>query len=40
MSDDPDDTEQWERRVRREWYAVAWPEDEGAMLTDLFEGLD
>jgi LmbE family N-acetylglucosaminyl deacetylase len=40
MSDDPDDTEQWERRVRRVWYAVAWPEDEGPMLTDLFEGLD
>ncbi|TNM50131.1 PIG-L family deacetylase [Nocardioides albidus] len=42
MSDDPTDTEQWQRRGRREWYAVAWPEREpGApMLTDLFEGLD
>ena len=42
MSDDPDDTEQWERRNRREWYAIAWPEREpGApVLTDLFEGLD
>ena len=26
MSDDPTNTEQWERRVRREWYAIAWPE--------------
>ena len=41
MSDDPTNSEQWERRVRREWYAIAWPEPEpGApMLTDLFEGL-
>ncbi|MFC7505473.1 PIG-L deacetylase family protein [Nocardioides sp. GCM10030258] len=41
MSDDPTNTEQWERRVGREWYAVAWPETEGQapMLTDLFEGL-
>ena len=41
MSDDPTDTDQWQRRVRREWYAIAWPEREpGApMLTDLFEGL-
>ena len=41
MSDDPTDTVQWERRVGREWYAVAWPDtDRGApMLTDLFEGL-
>lgn len=42
MSDDPTDTEQWQRRVRREWYAVAWPErsPEEPMLSDLFEGLD
>ena len=44
MSDDPDDTEQWQRRVRREWYAIAWPHPDAdtdtAMLTDLFEGLD
>lgn len=42
MSDDPTDTVQWQRRLSREWYAVAWPESEpGApMLTDLFEGLD
>lgn len=41
MSDDPDDTVQWQRRVSREWHAIAWPEPEpGApMLTDLFEGL-
>jgi len=41
MSDDPTNSEQWERRVRREWYAIAWPEPEpGApMLTDLFDGL-
>jgi LmbE family N-acetylglucosaminyl deacetylase len=42
MSDDPTNTEQWERRLRREWYAIAWPgrEPDQAMLTDLFEGLD
>ena len=45
MSDDPTNTEQWERRLTREWYAIAWPEDEAPsgqapMLTDLFEGLD
>jgi LmbE family N-acetylglucosaminyl deacetylase len=42
MSDDPTNSEQWERRVRREWYAVAWPPRvPGApMLTDLFDGLD
>jgi LmbE family N-acetylglucosaminyl deacetylase len=42
MSDDPTDTAQWERRVGREWYAVAWPEAAAGadMLTDLFEGLD
>lgn len=42
MSDDPDNTDQWERRVRREWYAVAWPAAEPGepMLTDLFDGLD
>ena len=42
MSDDPDDTEQWQRRVRREWYVIAAPEHEqrGAMLRDLFEGVD
>jgi LmbE family N-acetylglucosaminyl deacetylase len=43
MSDDPTNTEQWERRVRREWYAIAWPEHEhepdASMLTDLFDGL-
>lgn len=41
MSDDPMNTDQWERRVRREWYTIAWPEhDRGApMLTDLFDGL-
>ncbi len=42
MSDDPDDTEQWERRNRREWYAIAWPERApGApVLADLFDDLD
>lgn len=41
MSDDPANSEQWERRVSREWYAIAWPEREpgSPMLTDLFEGL-
>ncbi|WP_377641344.1 PIG-L deacetylase family protein [Oryzobacter terrae] len=41
MSDDPDDTVQWERRVGREWYCVVWPpRDPGApMLTDLFDDL-
>lgn len=41
MSDDPTNTEQWERRVRREWYAIAWPEHahDASMLTDLFDGL-
>ncbi len=42
MSDDPTNTDQWERRVGREWYAIAWPECERdpLMLTDLFEGLN
>lgn len=42
MSDDPTNTEQWERRVGREWYAIAWPEidDDAPVLTDLFDGLD
>ena len=41
MSDDPTNIAQWERRVGREWYAIAWPEYEpdAPMLTDLFEGL-
>lgn len=41
MSDDPTNTEQWERRVGREWYRIAWPEHDPdePMLTDLFEGL-
>ena len=41
MSDDQTNTAQWERRVGREWYAIAWPESEpdAPMLTDLFEGL-
>jgi hypothetical protein len=41
MSDDPTNTEQWERRVRREWYSVASPElePEAPMLTDLFDGI-
>lgn len=41
MSDDPTNTTQWERRVGREWCAIAWPERKPAapMLTDLFEGL-
>ena len=42
MSDDPGNTVQWERRLRREWYTIAWPEREGdaPVLTDLFDGLD
>ena len=42
MSDDPANTWQWERRVRREWYTIAWPEpdQDAPMLTNLFEGLD
>jgi LmbE family N-acetylglucosaminyl deacetylase len=41
MSDDPTNTAQWERRVGREWYAIAWPEShsDAPLLTDLFEGL-
>lgn len=40
MSDDPTNTLQWERRVGREWYAIAWPQRRDApMLSDLFEGL-
>ena len=41
MSDDPTNTEQWQRRVSREWYAIASPErkPDAPMLTDLFEGL-
>ena len=41
MSDDSTSTTQWERRVGREWYAIAWPESghDAPMLTDLFEGL-
>ena len=41
MSDDPSNTDQWERRVRREWYSIAEPVQPSAarMLTDLFEGL-
>ena len=40
MSDDPTNTAQWERRVGREWYAIAWPDRRDAlMLSDLFEGL-
>ena len=41
MSDDPTDTEQWERRVGREWYVIAWPQGaQGApMLGDVFDGL-
>ena len=41
MSDDPTNTSQWERRVSREWYTIAWPDAApGApMLDDLFDGL-
>lgn len=41
MSDDPDNVEQWQRRVSREWHVVAWPpgDRDGRMLTDVFEGL-
>jgi LmbE family N-acetylglucosaminyl deacetylase len=37
MSDDPSNTDQWERRVRREWYTIAWPDQphDVPMLTDL-----
>ena len=39
MSDDPTNTVQWQRRVRREWYTIAWPEHkrDAPMLTDLFD---
>ena len=42
MSDDPTDTVQWERRLGREWYVVAWPgrEPGAPMLDDLFAELD
>jgi LmbE family N-acetylglucosaminyl deacetylase len=41
ISDDPTNIAQWERRVGREWYAIAWPDGErdAPMLTDLFEDL-
>lgn len=41
MSDDPTNTDQWERRLRREWYSIAWPPPEPGtpMLTGLFDGL-
>ncbi|MDX6232781.1 MAG: N-acetylglucosamine malate deacetylase 2, partial [Nocardioidaceae bacterium] len=41
MSDDPDNSEQWDKRIKDEWHVVAWPTPEpGApMLTDLFDGL-
>lgn len=41
MSDDPDDTEQWTRRVSREWAVVVWPPRAPAapVLTDVFDGL-
>jgi hypothetical protein len=41
MSDDPDNLEQWDKRIKDEWHVVAWPTPEpGApMLTDLFDGL-
>ena len=37
----PHEHVQWQRRVRREWYTIAWPEHErdAPMLTDLFDGL-
>ena len=39
MSDDPTNTVRWQRRVRREWYTIAWPEHkrDAPMLTDLFD---
>jgi hypothetical protein len=42
MSDDPTNTSQWERRLGREWYTIAWPELDGdaPMLADLFDGLE
>lgn len=41
MSDDPDDLEQWQRRVSREWSVVASPprRPTDPMLTDVFDGL-
>jgi LmbE family N-acetylglucosaminyl deacetylase len=40
MSDDPTNSEQWERRVSREWYSIEWPSGpHQSMLTDLFDGL-
>ncbi|MEJ2854338.1 MULTISPECIES: hypothetical protein [unclassified Saccharothrix] len=39
MSDDPDNTDQWERRVSREWHVIAWPAHDGPVLTDVFAGL-
>jgi LmbE family N-acetylglucosaminyl deacetylase len=40
MSDDPDNTEQWQRRVSREWAVVAWPATPAVMLDDVFAGLE
>jgi LmbE family N-acetylglucosaminyl deacetylase len=41
MSDDPDNTDQWDKRIKDEWHVVAHPAPElgGPMLADLFDGL-
>lgn len=41
MSDDPTDTQQWQRRVGREWYVMAWPDRPAGAphLPDVFAGL-
>ncbi|WP_182375981.1 PIG-L family deacetylase [Nocardioides sp. WS12] len=41
MSDDPDNPEQWNKRIKYEWHVIAWPppEAETPALTDLFDGL-
>ena len=41
LSDDPDNPEQWDKRIKNEWHVVSWPTPKhGApTLTDLFDGL-
>jgi LmbE family N-acetylglucosaminyl deacetylase len=41
MSDDPADTDRWQRVVSREWHVIAWPGEPAAThtLSDIFEGL-
>jgi len=41
MSDDPEDTDRWQRVVSREWHVIAWPprDPSSPVLSDMFEQL-